>query len=110
MRGRAALREEMKFHGLRHNFATRLAGANVPLVKLQEWLGHEDIATTQIYIDNQPSSADGALIEHAFGADAGLGAQGSIQGSILRETEGTLGDPKPRKNAESGGGLPPTRE
>jgi len=34
---------DVKFHGLRHTFATRLAAAGVPLVKLQEWLGHEDI-------------------------------------------------------------------
>ncbi len=95
---RAALREDMKFHGLRHTFATRLAAAGVPLVKLQEWLGHEDVATTQIYIDYQPSAEDGALIDRAFGAEAGLGAQGSIQGSILSETEGTLGDPKAHKN------------
>jgi integrase len=65
---RAALREDMKFHGLRHTFATRLAAAGVPLVKLQEWLGHENLATTQIYIDYQPSAEDGALIERAFGA------------------------------------------
>jgi hypothetical protein len=58
----------MKFHGLRHTFATRLAAAGVPLVKLQEWLGHENLATTQIYIDYQPSAEDGALIERAFGA------------------------------------------
>ena len=84
---RAALRE-VKFHGLRHTFATRLAAAGVPLVKLQEWLGHEDIATTQIYIDYQPSTQDGALIERAFGSDPIDLAQGSIQGSNLRETGG----------------------
>ena len=73
---RAAIRE-VKFHGLRHTFATRLAAAGVPLVKLQEWLGHEDIATTQIYIDYQPSAQDGALIERAFGSDPLELAQGS---------------------------------
>ena len=36
---------------------------------LQEWLGHEDIATTQIYIDYQPAAQDGTLIERAFGSD-----------------------------------------
>ena len=35
-------------------------------MELQEWLGHEDIATTQLYIDYQPSAQDGALIERAF--------------------------------------------
>ena len=91
----------MKFHGLRHTFATRLAVAGVPLVKLQEWLGHEDIATTQIYIDYQPSAQDGALIERAFGSDPVGFAQGSIQGSILSESEGTSQDRKPHQDAGS---------
>jgi integrase len=66
---RAGLRDEMKFHGLRHTFATRLAASGVPLVKLQEWLGHEDATTTQIYVDYQPSGQDAELIERAFGSD-----------------------------------------
>jgi len=86
---RAALREDVKFHGLRHTFATRLAAGGVPLVKLQEWLGHADIATTQIYIDYQPSAEDGALIERAFGSDPLDLAQGSIQGSNLRKSGGS---------------------
>ena len=107
---RAALREDVKFHGLRHTFATRLAAAGVPLVKLQEWLGHEDIATTQIYIDYQPSTQDGALIERAFGAEPlGLG-QGSIQGSNLSESRGNSDDLKPHGNAGAGLGEPPIRE
>lgn len=76
---RAGLREEMKFHGLRHTFATRLAASGVPLVKLQEWLGHEDATTTQIYVDYQPSGHDAELIERAFGSDSlglGIGASG----------------------------------
>lgn len=98
---RAALRENVKFHGLRHTFATRLAAAGVPLVKLQEWLGHQDIATTQIYIDYQPSAQDGALIERAFGSEPLEPGQGSIQGSNLSESGGTLGDPKPHRKAGS---------
>ena len=66
---RAGLRDEMKFHGLRHTFATRLAASGVPLVKLQEWLGHADVATTQIYVDFQPAAEDSRLIERAFGSD-----------------------------------------
>lgn len=97
---RAALREDVKFHGLRHTFATRLAAAGVPLVKLQEWLGHEDIATTQIYIDYQPSAQDGELIERAFGSDPLRLAQGSIQGSNLRESGGSSEDLNPHSSAE----------
>jgi len=96
---RGALREDVKFHGLRHTFATRLAAAGVPLVKLQEWLGHEDIATTQIYIDYQPSAQDGELIERAFGSDPLRLDQGSIQGSNLSETRANSQDLKPHSNA-----------
>jgi integrase len=74
---RAGLREEMKFHGLRHTFATRLAASGVPLVKLQEWLGHEDAETTQIYVEYQPSGRDLELIERAFGSDP-LGLDGGL--------------------------------
>ena len=84
---RAGLRDDMKFHGLRHTFATRLAAAGVPLVKLQEWLGHEDASTTQIYVDYQPSGRDAEFIDRAFGTDPlGLGAEPS-QGSDLADTE-----------------------
>lgn len=96
---RAGLRTDVKFHGLRHTFATRLAAAGVPLVKLQEWLGHEDIATTQIYIDYQPSARDGELIESAFGSDP-LGLdRGPIQGATGSETGGNSDDPKPHEDA-----------
>jgi hypothetical protein len=51
-----------------------------------------EIATTQIYIDDQPSAQDGALIEQAFGSDPLRLDQGSIQGSNLSETESNSQD------------------
>jgi integrase len=63
------VREELTLHGLRHTFGTRLAAAGVPLVKIQEWMGHENAETTQIYVDYQPSEHDGKLVERAFGSD-----------------------------------------
>ena len=71
----------------------------MPLVKLQEWLGHEDIATTQIHVDYQPSVQDGVLIERGFGSDPPRLGQGSIQGSILNESEGNSEHLKPHRNA-----------
>lgn len=41
--------ESIHFHSLRHSFASNLAQKNVSLKIIQELLGHEDIATTQIY-------------------------------------------------------------
>ena len=48
-------------------------------MKLQEWLGHEDATTTQIYVDYQPSGHDAELIERAFGSDP-LGLDMGIAG------------------------------
>jgi site-specific recombinase XerD len=39
----------IRFHDLRHTFATQLAASGVPLRTIQEFLGHADLKTTQIY-------------------------------------------------------------
>ena len=58
------------FHDLRHTFATRLAAAGVPLRAIQEFLGHADLKTTQIYAHYAPSEREVDLINEAFGRDA----------------------------------------
>lgn len=52
---RAGLRR-IRFHDLRHTFGTHCAGAGVPLRTLQEWMGHRDAKTTQIYADYAPTA------------------------------------------------------
>jgi site-specific recombinase XerD len=47
----------IRFHGLRHSFATFMAQKGVPLPILQALLGHANIQTTMIYSHVQPSSA-----------------------------------------------------
>lgn len=62
----AGLDEEHVFHDLRHTFGTRMAAAGVPMRTLQEWMGHKDIATTQIYADYAPSSREAQMVAAAF--------------------------------------------
>jgi integrase len=62
----AQLEETRRFHDLRHTFGTRMAAAGVPMRTLQEWMGHRDVATTQIYADYAPSPHERELVEAAF--------------------------------------------
>jgi len=72
---------EITFHELRHTFGTQMAAANAPPRAIQEWMGHADAKTTEIYSHYAPDPTGGAAFaERAFG-------QGAIQGAILSETE-----------------------
>ncbi len=44
------------FHTLRHTFASWLRLAGVPLDRIQYWLGHRSITTTEIYAHIVPES------------------------------------------------------
>ena len=57
----------IRFHDLRHTFATTLAAAGVPLRTIQEFLGHADLKTTQIYAHYAPSAHEVQAINDAFG-------------------------------------------
>ena len=52
-RFKAACREanvhEIKFHDLRHTFATRLAASGQPMRTIQEFLGHKNIRSAVRY-------------------------------------------------------------
>ncbi len=45
-----------------------MAAAGVPLRTIQEYLGHADLKTTQIYAHYAPSAREVAVINEAFGA------------------------------------------
>ena len=54
---------DVRFHDLRHTFATRLAQAGVDLYKVQRLLGHKSAAMTQRYAHHSPESLrEGVLI------------------------------------------------
>ena len=38
--------EPLRFHDLRHTFASLCAEAGVPMVKVSRWMGHGSIVTT----------------------------------------------------------------
>jgi integrase len=57
----------VRIHDLRHTFATTVAASGeVSLRTLQEWLGHLDARTTQIYADYMPGEREAELVDRAF--------------------------------------------
>lgn len=63
---RAAKVREVRFEDLRHTFGTRLAANGVAPRDLQEWMGHEDIRTTQIYAAYEPRKHEVEAVNEAF--------------------------------------------
>jgi site-specific recombinase XerD len=57
---------EITFHELRHTFATSMAASGVPLRKIQEWLGHADSKTTQIYTHYAPDEHEIQMVNDGF--------------------------------------------
>jgi integrase len=72
----------VRFHDLRHTFGTRLAATGQPIRSIQEFLGHADAKTTQIYTHYAPSEREVEMVNHAFE----LGATGNETGNELSET------------------------
>lgn len=63
---RARVRQ-ITFHELRHTFGTQMAAAGAPLRAIQEWMGHADAKTTEIYRHYAPDPTHGAVFaERAF--------------------------------------------
>jgi integrase len=83
---------QVRFHDLRHTFATRLAASGQPLRTIQEFLGHADAKTTQIYAHYAPSEQELAMVNAAFAAEE---RTGSNLGSNLSATEGPAAAPNP---------------
>jgi integrase len=74
---------EVKFHDLRHTFATRLAASGQPLRTIQEFLGHADSKTTQIYAHYAPSEREVQMVNEAF-AEPDRSSTGSLSRGMAR--------------------------
>jgi integrase len=86
---RAAGVREVKFHDLRHTFATRLAASGQPMRTIQEFLGHADSKTTQIYAHYAPSRREVEMVNDAFAPEAGVqfGVQSEADSPSVNQPE-----------------------
>jgi integrase len=71
---RAALRP-LRFHDLRHIFGTRMI-AKADILKVQAWMGHAQISTTQRYLHYVERPDEVALVADAFAVEPHLTAAG----------------------------------
>jgi integrase len=77
----------IRFHDLRHTFGTRLAASGVPLRTIQEFMGHADTKTTQIYVHYARSEHEIQLVNDAFAPET--------EHSPFEDSPGTRSDPPP---------------
>jgi Phage integrase family len=79
------------FHDLRHTFATRLAASGEPIRTIQEFLGHADAKTTQIYPHYAPVDA---AFDDSPEADTNMRARSKLR-SKSSETQDNSDAPTP---------------
>jgi integrase len=72
---RAGLRH-LRFHDLRHTFGTRTI-AKADILRVKEWMGHADVATTMRYLHYAPRPGDARLVAEAFALAAEIESSAS---------------------------------
>ena len=83
----------VRFHDLRHTFGTRLAASGESMRTIQEFLGHADSKTTQIYTHYAPSEHEVEMVNRAFAPSA----TGNNPGNKLSETKKNSEQESPAK-------------
>lgn len=68
----AGISPRRELRQLRNTFGTVMAAAGAPLRTIQEWMGHENMATTERYASHMPRTRDAALVSAAFAVGAEL--------------------------------------
>jgi integrase len=63
----AAGLRQLRFHDLRHTFATTMIG-RTSVRRVQEWMGHSDLHSTMKYLHYAPRDDEAQLVQEAFGA------------------------------------------
>ena len=56
----------VRFHDLRHGYATQLARKGVPLRTIAEFMGHADLSSTQIYAHYARDEREVQIVNDAF--------------------------------------------
>jgi integrase len=87
---RAGLRR-IRWHDLRHTFASHLVMANVPLRQVQDWMGHSTIMMTMRYSHLAPGTSDVIDV-----------LDGKVYGQLTAMQGGEAADP-PKTGTNSGG-------
>lgn len=79
-----------RFHDLRHTFGTRMASAGAPMVALQDWMGHAQLATTEIYADYAPRRDEAAMVEAAFSPSSHSSSHSELNSTDLDSVQPAL--------------------
>lgn len=90
---KAAGVRSIRFHDLRHTFGTKMAAAGAPLRTIQEWMGHCDYKTTEIYADYASDPVQGARW-----AEAAFAEEDSDQLRPLEQAKNWPGQPAPENS------------
>jgi len=75
--------EDLRFHDLRHTFASRLVQGGVPLYNVMHLTGHKSLEMVQRYAHLAPDFQEGAIA--VLDSDRNGWAEGLVRGHLILE-------------------------